>query len=100
MKGGVGEEKKEGESKQHVKNTKDTHLPASNDSDSEGDVDERERRPRHVPGAKGAAPPPQSTLAKKLAASAASVPPSAIGARAPSASARLPAAAARPQPSR
>ena len=106
VKGGASGQKKEGESKQHVKNTTDTHSPVSNDSDSEGDVDERKRRPRHVPGAKGAAPPPQSALAKKLAASAACVPPPpavvahAASARGPSAPARPPTAASRPQPSR
>ena len=99
MKGGASGQKKEGESKQHVKNTTDTHSPVSNDSDSEGDVDERKRRPRHVPGAKGAAPAPQSALAKKLAASAACVPPS-PAAVAHAASARPPTAASRPQPSR
>jgi hypothetical protein len=64
---GEVEEKKGGERTTRLVNT--THpRKLDGNSDPEGDVDERKRRPRHVPGAKGVAPPPQSTLAKKFVA--------------------------------
>ena len=71
-KGEAEEEKKGGGRTAHPANT--THpRKLDNNSDSEGDVDERKRRPRHVPGAKGTVPPPQSALAKKFAASSVSL---------------------------